>query len=177
MIFVRHGEKKWRNNSSTECHLDAPLTENGKEMAREVFSSLLHRYGKPKQIVSSPYMRTRETAEVAHSVVLRETGKDIPIIHDRNVGEFLGYQKEVDLQREVHETTFKLNPIGKETFPEYSARIDRTHEALKKHKGITWVITHGVFIQSMAYKYGSSVKYPSYLSGFGVSPDGEFVLI
>ena len=95
MLYIRHGQKSYSNGKSTIYSLDPDLTENGRLQAYNKFKYLLNNFGIPKIIISSPYLRTRETAEIAKTVILEQTNIEIPIIYDSSIGEYLGNQTNV----------------------------------------------------------------------------------
>ena len=167
MLYIRHGQKAYRNGGSEKFYFDPPLTEQGRTEAIKRFADLLFYQGVPERIISSPYLRARETAQIAHDVILRLTGLSISVTYDPLLGEYLGNQRKMDLCDGVRPETLELQPIPPEKWKEYSFRI-------KKHllyaKEYTWYITHGVVIQSIAHlKAHKKLNRPNELSGILVS--------
>lgn len=174
MLYIRHGLKAYRNGESDKFYFDPPLTEQGKSTAIARFSDLLFKQGLPQYIVSSPYLRARETAQIAHDVILQLTGVSVPINYDPLLGEYLGNQRKKDLADGVRSETLELQPIPPEEWRDYSARIQRHIAQATEY---TWYITHGVVIQSIAYlKAGKKLPQPSELTGILVT-DNTIVVI
>jgi broad specificity phosphatase PhoE len=165
MLYIRHGEKSYKNGQSDIFSLDPNLTDSGKEQAKDFFRSILNIYKIPPKIVSSPYLRARETAKIAHDIILEKTGKKIPILYDSYIGEYLGHQKNITLQDGLHPETLALNPIPHETFQQYSYRI-RKH---MKTATDAWYITHGMVLKSIAYFKGSEIDYPDPLGAIYIN--------
>jgi broad specificity phosphatase PhoE len=167
MLYIRHGQKAYSNGKADKFCFDPPLTEQGKTASITRFSNLLLTQGLPQRIISSPYLRARETAQIAHDVILQLTGISIPVSYDPLLGEYLGNQKRKELYDEVRPETLELNPIPPEDWHDYSARI-RRH--LTNARESTWYITHGVVIQSVAYFVASKkLSHPGELSGIFVN--------
>ena len=169
MLYIRHGLKAYRNGESDKFYFDPPLTEQGKSTAIARFSDLLFKQGLPQYIVSSPYLRARETAQIAHDVILQLTGVSVPINYDPLLGEYLGNHSKKDLADGVHPETLELQPIPPEEWRDYSARIQKHRAQAREY---TWYITHGVVIQSITYlKAGKKIRQPRELTGILITDD------
>lgn len=143
--LMRHGESMSNEKSVLETKGDPNnhLTEKGK---KEVMSSLSQIKALDiDMIISSPFVRTRETAEIVSSFL------DIPVvieekIHEFDMGEFSGKSAEVYLNYYGHTyLQFDTRPEGGETHREM---MNRTMAALmdfeKKYEGKTiLIVTHG----------------------------------
>ena len=168
MLYIRHSEKLYKNGENTEYQLDPGLTENGKVNAMIKFDQLL-KYGIPSIIYCSPYLRTRETAIIAQYVVKHNTNTNVQIIVDNLLSEYLGNQKNVNFEEDVHKETLQYNPLPSETWKEYMDRIKqhiKINNQLQNDNKIIWYISHGLVIQSISFFYGTKIKYPSTLGGF-----------
>jgi broad specificity phosphatase PhoE len=66
LIFIRHGKKVYDNGKGPEKSKqnDSPLIEsfNGEIITKGKF--LIEKYGQPNRIITSPYLRTRQTAKL-----------------------------------------------------------------------------------------------------------------
>jgi phosphohistidine phosphatase len=75
-ILLRHGiavePDEWEGTDA-----ERPLTHGGGEKTREALRGLLRLDVAPTHILSSPYVRARETAELARSVLAVRSGVDI----------------------------------------------------------------------------------------------------
>lgn len=174
MLYIRHGQKAYRNGESDKFYFDPPLTEQGKSAAIARFSDLLFTQGVPQRIISSPYLRARETAQIAHDVILQLTGLVVPVTYDSLLGEYLGNQKKKDLYDGVRPETLELHPIPPEEWRDYSMRV---RQLLLTAKESTWNITHGVVIQSIAYlKANKRISHPNELAGILVDNNSVMVI-
>ena len=131
-----------------------------------MFEILFQNYGPPDILISSPYLRARETAEIAQQIIYKLCGNIIPIIYNRYIGEYLGFQKDKNIAKELHEETLIHKPIPQESWNQYSSRIRRFTDNLEKYNKNTWYISHGLIIQSISLFLGSKINYPSELEGF-----------
>lgn len=165
-LYIRHGEKLYNNGDSIIFCLDPGLTEKGKEEAWTEFSLIVQDFEVPEKIVSSPYLRTRQTAEIAQDVIFSITGKIVPIFIDPMVGEYLGHQIGKDLNKCLRKETLQFNPIPQETWNEFCNRIS-THT--KTEGNNIWYITHGLVIKMIAHANGEKLDRPKPLKGICLS--------
>lgn len=169
MLYIRHGQKAYNNGASTEFSLDPHLTESGRDACKVRFRSLVEKYGIPMKIISSPYLRARETATIASEVIYEITNKTIEISYDPLIGEYLGHHNGKDINKCLHEETLVHNPIPPEQWKQYSARVRKhTREAQTN----VWYITHGLIIQSIALFNGTKIPHPSELTGIYIDTNG-----
>jgi len=155
--------------------LDPNITDNGIKQAHIRFRELLHNYGTPSQIISSPYLRTRETAHIARAIIFEEKGQSVDIAYEHAIGEYLGHHKHRNISTSLHPDTLVLKPIPPETWQEYSNRVRKyVNSSMKCGKstspcGDVWYITHGVVIQSIAFFFNhEKIIYPSELHGIRI---------
>lgn len=192
MLFIRHGPKEYENGKSVTYCLDPGLTTKGKADAYSKFVSLCLKYGPPERIISSPYLRARETALLAQMAIsdcfydldtklmmqgiIKRRGKHplTEIVFDARIGEYLGNQRDRDVNEDLRPMTLMLDPIHGEMYGDYSARV-RRFVASKPGNG--WYITHGIVLQSIALFNNVRLPYPAELSGFGFSASGEVVYL
>ncbi len=165
MIFVRHGKKEYSNGKSENYSCDPSLTSEGIVEAIDKFQNILEKYGIPEKIISSPFERTRQTAEIAQSVIYNISGKKIDIYFDRNLGEYLGNQAKSNpnIKESLRNETLMLNPHIKENWYAFHNRIKKYCNGLKT--GNVWHISHGLVIQKIAECYGYKIRHPSEVSG------------
>ena len=81
LYFVRHGESEWNVLGRICGSTDIPLTDRGREMARETGRKIVEEGLKIDKIISSPLSRAYETATIIASFLGLEVKKD-----DRRVG-------------------------------------------------------------------------------------------
>lgn len=162
ILYIRHAEKQYKNGKNEEFSLDPDITEEGKIAALNKFKSLVDKYGIPERIISSPYLRTRTTAEIANSVIFEKTNINIEIQYDNKLGECLKNQVDKDLNICLRPETLIHNPIHHETSEHYNNVI---YEHTKESQYNTWYITHGFNIYTIALMKKRKIKYPDELCG------------
>ena len=67
VYLLRHGIA--HDDSPTGKDADRPLTEEGRRKLRDVMKAIANAGVKPDAIVSSPYLRARQTAEIAQEIL------------------------------------------------------------------------------------------------------------
>jgi len=169
-LYIRHAEKEYKNGKNDEFSLDPDITEEGKILAYKKFKSLHDQYGTPEKIITSPYLRTRSTAEVARSVIFQETNIFIDIEYDNQLGECLKNQKDKDLNICLRSETLTHNPIPPETSWQYNKRI--YNHTLNSQYNI-WYITHGFNIYTVASIKNQKIQYPNELCGIVIDANGK----
>jgi len=175
MLYIRHAEKSYKNGDSSEFPLDPDLTHNGREQAKIKFQELFNNYGCPSRIISSPYLRARETAKIAQDVILEATGKRVKISYDSSIGEYLGHQNNISLEQGLRPETLGLNPIPHETLSQYRSRV-RQHNRTRRQFGNSWYISHGIVIQSIAHFNDTKTPYPAPLGAIHID-NGDITVI
>lgn len=167
MLYIRHGEKLYNNGESKTFSLDPELTEKGKREAWDKFLTIVRDFGIPDKIISSPYLRTRETAEIAQDVIFKVSGLFVPIFIDPLVGEYLGNQEDKDLNTCLRKETLQFNPIPPETWYKFMSRLKR-HLLYQKDENV-WYITHGLVIKMIADLNQKKIDSPQSAEGISLS--------
>jgi len=168
MLYIRHAQKSYSNGCSDEFPLDPDLTDKGRKDAKDKFKAILDKYGVPSKIISSPYLRARETAQIAHDVIKQITGKNVEIIYDSLIGEYLGHQRKKDINKCLRPETLAYQPIPPENWKQYSFRVRKyTNNTINNESSTLrlWYITHGIIIKSIAHFRGITIPYPKELEG------------
>jgi probable phosphoglycerate mutase len=97
LIMVRHGESEGNRDRRFTISPDVPITELGRQQAHEAASRIAKCFA-PTQIISSPYLRARQTSEI----IAAELGLPIEVVHDlheRDLGVLKG--QSYDLLRDL----------------------------------------------------------------------------
>ena len=174
MLYIRHGEKEYKNGSNMEFSLDPDLTENGRIKSTEKFRTLALKYGAPDLIISSPYLRTRTTAVIAQAMILEITGLDVKIKHDRIIGECLKNQVGKDLTICLRPETLIHNPIRPENDKQYHGRMCAHARTAQSN---IWYVTHGYNISKVASIRKHKIKYPDELCGIYIDKDDKITIL
>jgi len=161
-VYIRHGEKAYDNNLKREYGLDPPLTPSGKEAALALAQELISKYGHPARIVSSPFLRCRETAAALAQVA------GIPDVElDRELGEYLGNKTVSTLEGLVRAETLAAQPYINETFSQLCKRA--LSHTQGQRPSSCWYVSHGLVISRIAKAEGINLASPGYL-GYHLSP-------
>jgi len=174
MLYIRHAEKEYKNGKNEEFSLDPDITEKGKIEAFNKFKLLVDKYGVPEKIITSPYLRTRTTAEIARSVIFEQTNIYVEIEHANELSECLKNQINKDLNICLRPETLIHNPTLHENLTQYHNRI---YNHTKKAQYNTWYITHGFNIYTVASIKKNKIKYPDELCGIMIDSDGKITNI
>lgn len=148
IIWIRHGRKKYDNSKGPSgCYQhDSPLEDNQDDIIINKGRELINKYGKPKECITSPFRRTRETAN------LLTKDLDIPIKVSTLVSEYLGNQ--ITDTSHIEESTAEHNPPLNENFNDLITRCNMHLSYIGAHDTnfeteIIWVVTHGVVIKTI----------------------------
>lgn len=175
ILFLRHGPKAFSNRKGFEGskQLDAPLTNNGKIQVENWSNELINAFGLPDAIITSPYCRTRQTAEILSKTCIK--CDHIPELYiDSIIGENLSYVNPPPNKNEFYNKTLLFSPIIDNSHDEWLNRIKTYYNDLyiENDKNIV-IITHGLFVQRIEQLMGYSGKYPGYFEGFQMFYDGN----
>lgn len=149
IVYIRHAPKQFKNGQSATYSLDPPLIPGAQLQITTLAQRLISSYGTPDVILSSPFLRTRQTAEIMSTMC----DEKVPIHCDMTVSEYLGNHATRKL--DVHPTTKQFNPPHPENFTDFRKRI-KLHFTklftidLPQNHPVIWVITHGIVIQQIA---------------------------
>jgi broad specificity phosphatase PhoE len=138
MLFVRHGPRNRKNSDNVPQRCDGPIIEDSYPHTN-ILDRYIEEYGFPERIVTSSYQRTRGTAGLLFSY-LQSRGVEVPVIIDRNIGEYLSFRAE---KADFHPTTYKYNPIIGETLEQFKTRCRNYDSKLG-----TWYVSHSFFIST-----------------------------
>lgn len=150
-VFVRHGEAESNANNFVNCDPNTPvhLTEKGRAQVQEV----AQKFTKINAIYTSPFLRTKETAEI----IAKESGFDPSLIkedsrlRELNFGdlngkpytEYLEYEKENILTYDTKLPGGESYNDAKKRFGEFLYEID------KRHRNETILVTtHGMGVEA-----------------------------
>src|SRR5688572_3242268 len=135
LFIARHGQNEDNVHGILNGRRDLPLTELGREQARQLATGIKEAGLEFDVIFSSPLSRAYETAQI----IADELGVQKPVVLEllieRDFGEMTGKAtakiKELCAPNiiETATITYFLNPHGAETFPQL---LERGHEALKE---------------------------------------------
>lgn len=144
-ILVRHGESEGnRDRRFNTSHL-TPLTELGREQARQAAERIAERF-QPELVIVSPYLRTRQTAAIIANYFRLpvEVEEDL---RERHMGILAGQPYGLLTQDPTFDRSrfWLWRPAGGENFEDVKARSGRVLDRLaQSHRGRqVVVVSHG----------------------------------
>lgn len=135
-FLIRHGEAENNVTDTIDCLPGGEyhLTENGKEQVKAAAEKL--RGEKIDLIVASPFLRTKETAEiVAQGIGYKEEIIFDPRLGEYNVGELNGGKWAVTAERPKREKLFKALPGGESVLDVKRRMGEVLYELNEKYAG------------------------------------------
>jgi broad specificity phosphatase PhoE len=139
LVVIRHARKEYNNRSYRKQRYDAPIVEDEWSRSKVVFSKYIADYSlKPTRIITSPYLRTRQTAQILTDM----TGIKYEV--DQHFSNFISIDKTC-YRDDFAQSTLKYEPVCRENVNSFTNRVTHRIEDLYKNlkKGeVVWVITH-----------------------------------
>jgi len=140
IYLARHGQNEDNVNGILNGHRDLPLTDLGREQAREAGKLIAEHGLRFDSVYASPLSRALETAQIIAEVASTPAPVVHPLLIERNFGVMSGEPvsriKELCAPDiiETNTITYFLSPEGAETFPELIARAQALFtELASKH--------------------------------------------
>lgn len=143
LLLIRHGESEGNRDRVFTYTPDVPLTPTGRVQARTTAEYVRGRY-EPSLLVSSPYVRARQTAEIIAEVLT------LPIaieedLRERSYGNYAGRSYETARPDFDPHAYWDWRPPGGETLEEVAARVGRVLDRIAARAGHAdaVVVSHG----------------------------------
>lgn len=156
IYFVRHGETIL-NAQNIRQGAEGGLTELGRKQALDTAKRFPKQKGRPEVIISSPYQRTKETAEI----ISKELGLPVEysdlLVERRNPTEIIGHEGDELEVRHIVDRIDKsyhaddLRYSDEENFVDLKQRAKKLLDfiAERPEKRII-MVTHGIFLKMVA---------------------------
>lgn len=148
--MIRHGQTEANAARIMAGSLDSPLTELGRNQAKDVQAIVNSLEIRPSVIVHSQLSRARDTAMIINEAL------DIPMFEDVDIAEhFCG-----DWEGKPYEECMSMlsgwdTPPNGETFDEFCLRIKRCKiNALTRHAGPVLFVCHGGVFRGFGRLHG-----------------------
>lgn len=166
IILLRHGEKLYSNGKADTMKFDPPLTANGEKGVAQSVLELIALGHRPESIITSPFLRTRQTAVIASSI-LSQFGITHTVVVKPILSEYLGHHKLVE-KEDFHPLT-EARCLTCETKKQLKQRVNKVHYRIKNFAtGTVLLVGHGYFMSLLHEKFtGSSMTLR----------EGEYVVI
>jgi len=155
-IWIRHVEKKYNNGRPVDggkLH-DSPIVEDSQTQIEieKLVKELVEIYGIPDNIITSPFLRTRQTSSMIKETVMRMYQRDIKIECSTDVGEFLGFCKnkneEADLELETKKHYKEPYIIGERIKALYERLVTHIKKINRTERNV-WIVTHGIIMSKI----------------------------
>jgi broad specificity phosphatase PhoE len=148
VCLIRHGETEWSLKGRHTGTTDIPLTENGRNVARQwkpVLSQVTFAL-----VLTSPLQRARETCELTGLGERAEVDSDL---REWNYGEYEGLTpQEIHAQRPSW-MIFTDGCPGGESPNQIQARIDRVIKRVRAVNGDVALFAHGHFLRCFGARW------------------------
>lgn len=172
IMWIRHGKKKYKNGKAIDGGREHdPGLINSLEEIHTLCKIIKKKYGCPDMIITSPFLRTRQTAGLIQTYF----GDSIPIHIDTDITEFLGWVKPRGNVADIDEVTksFITPLLGVENVNDVQLRVNK--HLTKINLNVTdsmnvIVVTHGIIIKYI-YKIitGNTINQIKELGGVTIN--------
>jgi probable phosphoglycerate mutase len=136
IAVIRHGPTEWSVARRFAGSIDLPLTEAGREATRAARDRI--DVGRFDEVISSPLMRARETAEILGAVPRIDER-----LRERDYGEFEGLTTAEIRERVPGWNVWTDDVPGGEPMGEFTARVDEVVAELRgRESGAVLLVTH-----------------------------------
>jgi probable phosphoglycerate mutase len=148
VYLIRHGETEWSLSGRHTGITDIPLTENGRNVAKQLEPILAKENF--TMILTSPLERARKTCELAGLGAHAEIDRDLM---EWNYGEYEGLTpKQIDAQAPGW-MLFRDGCPGGETPEQAGARVDRVIARARAVEGHVALFAHGHIFRVFAARW------------------------
>jgi len=171
IYFVRHGETIL-NAQNIRQGPEGRLTEKGREQALATAKRFPKHRGRPQVIISSPYERTKETAEVIAKELGMKKVEYSPLLAERKnpteiVGHWGGEVKVKHIIEQMDKSYHKddLRVSDEENFVDLKARAKKLLKYIKRRREKRIImVTHGIFLKMVVsyMLYGEKLTATQY---------------
>lgn len=148
IFLVRHGETEWSLNGRHTGRSDIPLTDKGREVARQWRPFAAARSF--ALVLTSPLVRARETCEL---VGLGERAQIDHDLREWDYGEYEGLTPQEIRARRPDWMVFRDGCPGGDTAAEIGARVDRVIARFRAAAGDVAVFAHGHILRVLGARW------------------------
>jgi probable phosphoglycerate mutase len=148
IVVVRHGETEWSVAHRHTGRTDLPLTDQGRERARQVGAELGQRSF--SLVLCSPLRRARETCELAGFGDVAEICNDL---HEWDYGEYEGLTTAQIRESNPGWNLWRDGCPGGEFPWQVKERTDRVLERLRAAEGDCAAFAHGHILRALTARW------------------------
>lgn len=146
--LVRHGETEWSATGRHTGLTDLPLTERGREAARDV-APVLHEHDFAA-VFTSPLRRARETCDLAG---LSGSAQVVDDLHEWEYGDYEGLTTAQIRESRPGWTVWRDGCPGGESAADVGVRADRVVTLVRDVDGDVAVFAHGHFLRVLGARW------------------------
>ncbi len=146
--LLRHGATEWTQDGRHTGREDVPLSDAGREQARQAGSFLARRSF--ERVLVSPQTRARETCSLA-GFGERSEARDELVEWD--YGEYEGLTDDQTEQRDPGWDLFRDGCPGGESPDQVAARVDRLLADVVGFEGTCLLVAHGKLLRALAARW------------------------
>jgi broad specificity phosphatase PhoE len=154
IVWIRHAEKLFKNgkpiNGGKAHDPGINLTENTEFEISDLCQNLINIFGCPDRIIISPFLRTRQTADIILNYLENYNQCTPKVEFSINIAEYLGFCKTPFAQLE-NDTLKHFNysyRMGEKVW-QLEKRIDKHISEVSDVDEKIWVVTHGIVISKI----------------------------
>ena len=149
LLLIRHGESEGNRDRVFTRTPEVPLTPTGRQQARATGEFLRERYA-PTLLVSSPFTRARQTAEIIGEVLGLSPAIDDDL-QERCYGEYAGLPYDTARPQFDPKAYWSWRPPGGETLEEVAVRVGRALDRISSlaHHRDAVVVSHGAVMMAL----------------------------
>jgi broad specificity phosphatase PhoE len=148
VVLVRHGETDWSLSGKHTGSTDVPLTERGREQAREVGEAIQGR--EFARVLTSPLGRALETCRLAGFGEQAEQRDDLM---EWDYGAYEGRTTPEVREERPGWTLWRDGVPDGETIEQVAARVDRVIEEVRAAPGDALLFAHGHVLRVLAARW------------------------
>lgn len=158
-IWIRHAEKLYNNGRAVgkgKQH-DPGIIDNLKtrNILYGLIDKLIKQLGVPEKIMTSPFLRTRQTTEIIIAYITQKYGWSPEVEYSEDISEYLGFCKNKNEKADLEEETLcHMNQplLIKEDITTLDTRVEKHILNIHKNERNIWIVTHGI-IMSKIFKF------------------------
>ena len=165
VFLIRHGESESNAGLPSADPASAPLTPDGHRQARQIARVLAD---PPGLIVTSPYLRARQTAQPTMSRFPAATGQEWPVHEFTYLGELHG-RTTTPQERAPYARAYWDQADPRHASPgaeSFAGLLGRTADFLSRltapRSGPVVVFTHGLFMRAVAWSLLTGITTPDH---------------
>ena len=149
LLLVRHGESEGNREQRYTPHPEIPLTDVGREQAAQVAALLADRYA-PRVIVSSPFLRARQTADILAATLGLAVSIEFDL-RERDYGAMAGHPYGTARPGYDPAAYWTWRPEGGETLLEVVERTGAVLDRVAQASGVdeAVVVSHGAVMLAL----------------------------